>query len=300
MRVSLRIPAVSGNFGPGYGMLSLALGLYNQFTVEEVDEGLQITNLGLYCQDIPVSRANLVHRAALSLFRRVGHESRGLRIVSECNIPSRRGLGSSTTAILAGLVAANRIARCGLDRGEICTLACELGEAPDRLAAALLGGLTLTAPTDEGPLFMKLPLPRDVKILLVIPDFEVQSRDYRVKVPARIDLADAMFNMQRIALLTAALFSGESEGLIPGLEDRIHQPGVRKLLPALREIALIARSEAGLGMSVCGEGSSFLIFSRNDNREIARRVRETYKRIRVRVRILRVDPDQGGTVIEQS
>lgn len=281
-------------------MLSLALELWNQFTIEEIPEGLQITNLGLYGSGIPVSRANLVYRSAMSLFRKVGYEPGGMRIVSECNIPERRGLCSSTTAVLAGLVAANRIARSGLDRGEISALATALDEPADRVSACLLGGLTLTVSGESGPIFMKLPLPRDVEILLVIPEYEVNSRDYRVNVSARIDLADGLFNVQRIALLTAALFSGESDGLIPGLEDRIHLPGARKMLPVMNEVTLIARSANGLGMTICGEGSSFLIFYRGDNKEIARRIRDTYRRVRIKVRMLRIEPAQGGTIIEQS
>ncbi len=298
-KVTLQIPAIAANLGPGYSMMSLALTLYNEFLIEEIESGLQITNSGQYGKQVPVSQKNLVYRAACKLFEKVGYKCPGLRIVSRCNIPQNRGLASSTTAVIAGLIAANRISMAALDRTEISAIASELGEDPEVVSCTMLGGLTMTVVTDNGPLFIRLPFPDKMDIILAIPDFQVSSREFKINVPRKIDIEDVIFNSGRLGLLIAGLYCGETDILSMGLEDKIHFPSLKKKIPALSEIDLISKTNGALGGSICGEGSSFIIFFKENGKDIAKRVREAFKRFRMKVRVLKVNVDTGGTIIGQ-
>jgi homoserine kinase len=303
-KVTLRIPATAANVGPGYSTLSLALEMYNNFSVEEIEGDASspfITNLGIYGPEIPVSPSNLVYRSACYLFKKVNYQSGKLKIVSTCNIPEKRGLASSATAVVAGLIAGNVIARAGLDRSEICQIAEELGESPDVISCILLGGLTMTIPSDLGPILTKMPFPNDVDILLSIPEFEILSRDQSIRMPRQVSLEDALFNTQRMALFIATLFTGESFQFSLALEDKLHLPSLKRVVPAFSELVLLAQRTDTLGtfgISFCGDGPSFMIFHQGKSSEIARQVRVILGKYGIRVRTKKIAVNRGGIDFE--
>lgn len=296
-RVTVRIPAVALNLGAGYATLGLALSLKNEFRVElSPSPGVRVTNMGPYARGIPDAEENLVARAALRVLSASGCEPDGLAITAACNIPPLRGLSSSATAVVAGLAAGSRLARAPLDRSDICALAEEFGERPDAVAAALVGGAQLfVRSADEAPLCSKLPFPEGVEALLAIPELDVRSREARVGYPTHVRLEDAVFNGGRIGLLVASFFSGDDEFLSVGLEDRIHLPNLRARIPALTEISLLARAGGAIGMSVCGYGPSVLLFHRGMAKPLSERLRESFRRCRMGVRIMNVSCDRKGT-----
>lgn len=297
-RVTVRIPAVALNIGAGYATLGLALSLKNEFQVETTEApGVKITNLGACAREMPAAaEENLVARACLRVLEAYGCPPAGLRVVATCNIPPLRGLCASTTAVVAGLVAGGRLARASLDRADICALAGEFGERPEAVAAALVGGAQLVVRTgDDAPICTKLPFPEGVEALLAIPEIDVRSREARVGYPTQIRLEDAIFNGGRIGLLVASFFTGDDEFLSVGLEDRIHLPNLRARIPALAEIALLARGGGALGLSVCGFGPSLLLFHRGEAAPLANRVRDSFRRYRMAVRIMNVGIDRKGT-----
>src|SRR5262249_1033703 len=151
---------------------------------------------------------NVVARGAAMAFEAAGRRHRGVRISCVNRIPLGRGLGSSAAAWVGGLVGANELMDAPLDRDALLTLAARAEGHPDNVAAALLGGLTVSCATEQGVVAVALQVPSDVAWVALIPETESSTREARAVLPETLSRADAVFNVQRVSLLLAALGSG--------------------------------------------------------------------------------------------
>src|SRR5437773_10510673 len=132
--VAVRVPATTANLGPGFDALGLALSLYNRLEVERIPAGLEIVTRGEGADRLPAAASNLTHRAFRRLFEHLGQPAPAVRMVSEIQVPLSRGLGSSATAVVGGLVAANSLAGRPLSSDELLHLATEMEGHPDNVA----------------------------------------------------------------------------------------------------------------------------------------------------------------------
>ncbi len=254
MRFSVSVPASSANLGPGFDALALALGLYT--TVELVttddDEPRMIEGPEL------AGGTNLVLVAFQTLADAVQRPLPGCRISVRSDIPLARGLGSSAAAIVAGLVAANRLFNDPLDDMGILQLAVEIEGHGDNVAAALFGGVALVVPASDGIVYRDLPLGGPLRAVVFIPEHTGLTREARAVVPDEISRADAVANAARCALLTAALTSGEFTLLGEAMTDRLHQPFRATLYPYLPEMIESVRRAGAYGASLSGAGPAVL------------------------------------------
>jgi len=258
--VCVRVPATSGNLGPGFDVLGLAYTLYNTFQVRLAATGvLHIQADG----DLPTDRTNLFYRAFATLCHAYGREVPGLDIHMDIHIPAGRGLGSSATAVVGGLQAANALLGLGLTAAALLphAVALEHGCHPDNVAPALLGGLVVN--TFDGPQLLSVPLlfPADIQAVVYIPDFVMDTVQGRALMPAHYAKADVVFNTSRVALLLAALSSERYHLLGPAMEDRMHQPYRAQLFPALPDLLAAARVAGAYGACLSGGGSTVLALS---------------------------------------
>jgi homoserine kinase len=274
MRVRVRVPASSANLGPGFDALGLALALYNDVALEERD-GVAVSVEGEGAATLETGDANVVARGVRLGFEAAGRAFRGVAIRCVNRIPLSRGLGSSAAAWVAGLVGANALLGGPIDSEGLLSLAAKAEGHPDNVAAALLGGLTVSCADGERVAAVALPVPAEWRWVVLVPEVESATRDARAVLPDQVSRADAVFNVQRSSLLLAALAADRSDLLGMAMQDRLHQPYRLRLFPWMDAVAAAARAAGALGCVLSGAGPSMLAAVRGDGGGAVARAMET-------------------------
>jgi homoserine kinase len=262
MRVHVRVPATSANLGPGFDALGLALALHNEIDIETAAR-TTVTVEGEGAGRLPTTDKNVVVRAMRMAYEAVGRPMEAWTVRCLNRIPPARGLGSSAAAWVGGLVAGNAALGSPLDRDAVFRLAVRAEGHPDNVAAAVYGGLTVAAGEGETVVAVSLPVPASLVWVVLIAETTSSTIDARGVLPATVPRLDAVFNVQRVALLLASLQAGRTEMLETALDDRLHQPYRRKLFPWLPEAIQAARAAGALGCVLSGAGPSVLAVARD-------------------------------------
>lgn len=258
----VRVPASSGNLGPGYDVFGAALSLHLELEVNEAAD----FSIDPGAADLPADRENLIVRS----FERL-HPADGISFTVRTEIPLARGLGSSAAAILAGLLAADHMFELGNSREEIYARAGEIEGHPDNVAAALWGGVVVCppreAPADARRLERspvapaRLAPPEGVEAILVIPGDEVSTEAARAAMPAEVPVADATENVAAASHLLLGIERSDLTLIERGLADRLHQPRRRPLYERSMEVVEAARDLGALGATISGAGPTVLVWS---------------------------------------
>lgn len=257
--LKIRVPATIANMGPGFDSFGMAVSLYNYFSFSPAEQDSldfspkNSVDVKALASD-PGSR-NLLFQAMDRLYASTGQSRPSFRVTVTADIPVARGLGSSSTAIIAGLLAANQFSGQPLETWDLLKIAVDLEGHPDNVAPALLGGVVLY---DEKP--YTLPWSVEWRILTLSPDYPVMTEEARRILPQNIALQDGIFNLRKSAILTYALLQEDPDALRAALADKLHQPYRRKLI---REYDLLEQTvmDAGAyGMIISGSGSTMTVF----------------------------------------
>jgi homoserine kinase len=262
MRLRCATPATVANLGPGFDALALALEVRNEVVVETEAEPAVVVR-GEGTGELPEDASNLVFRSMTYLSRESGRPLPQFRMESDNRIPLQRGLGSSASAVVTGLVLADRLLDTGLDPEGLLELAADLEGHPDNVAACLRGGLVVAYLSRWGWRAERLEASPGLRPVLLVPENErVLTEDARRVLPRDVPLADAAFNLGRAALAVRAL-TERPDLLAAALEDRLHQSRRLALAPSARALFEDLR-ERGIPACVAGAGPSLLAF---DSRE---------------------------------
>lgn len=273
--VEVVVPATTANLGPGFDVLGLAINIYNRFWMSEIDDGLEIELTQGDGLKLPTSDKNLVFISAKRLFNEVGYAYRGLRIGIEIDVPIGRGLGSSSTAIMGGLSAANEISGAKLSRVELFDLATKIEGHPDNVGPAIFGGFTICYRTDSGYKAVSFRPSDNLRPVLLIPNTMLETKKARAVLPSNIPVSDAVFNIGRSSLLASALLTGRSDLLRDAMEDRLHQPYRAPLIPGLMDIIQGISHLGGAGVALSGAGPSLIcIIEETSTEEFCEQIRE--------------------------
>jgi homoserine kinase len=250
--------------GPGFDTLGLALGFYDQLEVSVRSEpGATVEVIGEGAADsaAPVSTdaSNLVVQSIAHAFAHAGVAMPGLNLRAQNNIPHSRGMGSSSAAIVSGLVAAQGLLEgiCEFDADTLLRLATDLEGHPDNVAPALFGGLTIAWTTEDGPRCKRLLVHRGVSPLVLVPSFTMSTKQARALQPESVPHEDAIFNVSRSSLLVAAL-TQSPELLFESTEDKLHQDYRAEAMPQTSTLIKLLR-EHGFAAVVSGAGPSILV-----------------------------------------
>lgn len=257
--VTARVPATTANLGPGFDSLALALGLYNEVSLVAMagtDSRLEVTVQGEGEGQLPRDDENLVVQAARLLSEQTGRLLPGLTIRQVNCIPVSSGLGSSAAAVVGGLLAADLLLGAGLPKARLLRLATQLEGHADNVAAALYGGLVVVNESDGEQFVEQVPLP-PVEVVVILPAFELSTRQARAALPATVPLRDAAFNAGRAALLVWSLSQGKRAQLPLAMADRLHQPYRIPLIPGMAAAFEVAQA-AGAAVALSGAGPSLL------------------------------------------
>lgn len=259
-RVEVRVPATTANLGPGFDCLGMALELFNLVRLETGRSGVVVTGEG--ADTLPAGPENLVYRAVQKAFERAGRPMPSLALSCRNLIPLARGLGSSSAAIVGGLVAANALMGYPLDTSTLLELAAHMEGHPDNVAPALLGGCQIVVRVNGRLYTAPVALPSDLRAVILIPDQPIPTEQARAVLSPQVNREDTVFNLGRVALLVNALHSRRWEDLSIATQDRLHQPARQVLFPAMPLIFKAALEAGALGVFLSGAGSSILALTR--------------------------------------
>jgi len=272
----LRVPASSANLGPGFDALGLALGIYLTCRFRPSSK-LSIQAQGRDRDQISTGEDNLIWQTALAVARDVRGELPPVELIIDNDIPIGKGLGSSAAALTAGVVMADRLLGLNWKPLRILDEAARIEGHPDNVAACVLGSIVASA-LDCGGVAraVRLEMPKRFNVAVVVPDFLLPTTEARAVLPDHYSREDAVFNVQRSALLIAALATGAVHAFPAALEDRIHQPYRLRLVPGLEEI-LRLRAPGLLGCALSGAGPSVLVFFERGYETVCDLVRQIFR-----------------------
>lgn len=273
--IKVQVPATSANLGPGFDTLGLALNLYNTFTFQEIPEGLEITG----CEAKFANENNLVYTSMLKTFNRIGYSINGMKVDIKTDIPVSRGLGSSATCILGGVIGANKIAGSPLTKDEILELATEIEGHPDNIAPALFGGLVVSVMEREKIFYNQINVSKEIKFVALIPDFTLSTRDARHVLPSSVSYGDAIYNIGKVSLLLSALSNGRHDLVKIGIKDKLHQPYRGKLIPRFEEILNKCDEMGSLGVFLSGAGPTIMALIDDQDTSFTEEIQEYLKSI---------------------
>ena len=305
MKVSVKVPATIANLGCGFDCLGLAIPIYNIITLEETvlpGSGVEITIIsenGEEIVNIPTDKNNICYKAIELLYGYIGQVPSEMKITIKAAIPVARGLGSSSSVIVGGLIAANELLGNPADESVLLSIATELEGHPDNITPAIVGGLTLSSLEDDGSvIYRKLEWPNDWKITVCIPDYELATDISRSVLPNEVCMKDAVFNLTRSAMFIEAVHACDTSLMKLALKDRLHQPYRTKLVPGMNSVMEnLKHTEGIIGTVLCGAGPSIAVFSNSsalDNiREI---VTNTWNEINVSTKIQTLPLEETGAV----
>jgi homoserine kinase len=277
--VTITVPATTANIGPGFDCLGAALSIYNRFhftpfTPLSDSEPFQITVEGAEASRVNCGATNLVYRAYLRCYEQMGKPAPPVHIKIVLGVPLSRGLGSSSTAIVGGIMGAHVLAGSPLSDAALAALANEIEGHPDNVVPALRGGAQLSALTQGQLQICDLPWHESVVPVVIIPEFELSTVDARRVLPVRYSRADAVFNTAHIGLLMRGLATGNGDWIRGGMSDRIHQPYRKKLIAGYDEVYQAALKAGAWGLVISGSGPTLLALCPPDSAEAVREAME--------------------------
>ena len=263
MPFTIRTPASSANLGPGFDALGLALGLWNEATVDPAGEAGRVTLEGSEAALLD-GRENLALTAMRRLADETGRTLPPFALTVRTDVPVARGLGSSAAALVAGLVAANHLLATALSVSDLFSLAWQMEGHGDNVGAALYGGAVLAVPEVADPVQLLTHGGLDLCAVVFIPEATALTRAARAALPATVPHADAAFNLAAAGGLVLGLHMGDARLIAAGMHDRLHEPYRARLFPHLEPMTAAARAAGALGACLSGAGPSVLALTEPD------------------------------------
>ncbi len=296
--VVVKAPASTANLGPGFDCLALAANLHNTLEMSPAERGVRVAIEGEGAGSLPRGARNLMVRAARRVFDTVGRAPGGLSLRVKNEIPLGSGLGSSAAAIVAGLLAANTMAKGKLSREDLLRLAYAMEGHPDNAAAALYGGLNLVSTVSGTPVARQVSIAK-LKLIVALPHVSISTKQMRRALPRRVPLGDAIFNVGRALLTVEALRSGDYTLLEMAMADRLHQRYRLRFIPAGEAAMAAARKAGAAAVALSGAGPSLVAFAPDRHERIARAMARTFKGagLTVRTFVLEIQ-NQGAQVLQ--
>jgi homoserine kinase len=305
-RTEITIPASTSNLGASFDTCGLALALYLKVSVDEHASGFEVVPSGEGADQMPRDESNLILRVARSVGELRGSRIENARLFVDSQIPLARGLGSSSAAIIAGLSVYEVLSGEHLSEEELFGYALRFEDHGDNLAPSLLGGLVVACVVDgtgqgRSLVTVKRSWPEEVKIVLCIPEFEMDTTQMRAVLPREATLTDAVFNMQRAALLQALISERRFDLFSEALRDRLHQPHRVPHGPGLADVLRMndqTRDHPGLlGVAVSGAGSTMIAFAIDNFSQIAVEMNQRFASAGVSSRTIKVEVNNRGRVV---
>jgi len=305
MTTEITVPASTSNLGASFDVCGLALSLYLRVEIEERTGGFEVVPSGEGADRVPRDGSNLIPRVARSVAELRGRTIEGARLLVRNEIPLARGLGSSSAAIIAGISVYEVLSGDQLTEEELFSYALRFEDHGDNLAPSLLGGMVVACmlenPHSRSLVTVKREWPEEVKIVLCIPEFEMDTSQMRGVLPREVKLTDAVFNLQRAALFQALITGRRFDLFNEALRDRLHQPHRaphgRGLADVLRLNDETKDFPGLLGVALSGAGSTVIAFANDSFSQIAGEMSGRFEAAGIKSRTLEAQVDNRGRVV---
>lgn len=288
--ISVRVPTTSANLGPGFDSLGVALDWTALFTIQIQD----------HAAPEPVDPVERMAAQAVSeFFGMAGQPRPGVRVSCVGDMPVGRGLGMSAAARAAGLIAANTLLGNRLSMDELLPIAVRLEGHGDNIIPALLGGLQVVVEDEGAPVHMPVAVPDDLRLALLIPEFDMPTNESRQRLPDSLTRNQAVHNIGRAALMVAAITGHRYDLLRVAAEDILHQPARSTLFPAMYPIFHAALTAGAHGAYLSGGGSTIAAFVSDHDDAVTGAMREAAAAHGLNVQTRVVAMSTRGTEIVQ-
>jgi homoserine kinase len=306
--IRVQVPATTANLGPGFDCLGAALSRYNSFEFRALDSvvpptkgaTLQIEVSGPESEQVQRTAQNLVYQAFCYYYNQCNQPVPDLHLTIQLGIPLSRGLGSSATAIVGGLVGANAMAGSPLSPLELLDFAVTLEGHPDNVAPALLGGCQLSVHDEATQKWTLCAIDWSPEIVPVvaIPNFELSTEQARQVLPKQCSYTDAIFNLSHLGLLVKGLESAREEWIRTALQDRLHQPYRAALISGLPEVQKAALAAGAAGLVISGAGPTLLALTVADHASaVAQQMQTAWQHFGVVAEVSIAQIDHQGTIV---
>lgn len=263
--IRVQVPATSANCGPGFDCLGLALNLYNIFTFTPIADATAYTytfkGFGADILRMEDPKKNLIGFAMDQVFATVQEPIRYGHITSETLIPPSRGLGSSSTAIVGGLLLANTLVKNPLTKEELLVIANRMEGHPDNVAPAIYGNLCCATGLKTKVLNTVIPVPEELHFAVVVPEVLVSTEYARSVLPNHIPFKEAVQNVSHASLFVTSLITHQLDNLSTALEDNLHVPYRKALIPHCDDVFKAAKTEGAYGATISGSGSTLIAYT---------------------------------------
>ncbi|MBL0188909.1 MAG: homoserine kinase [Candidatus Obscuribacter sp.] len=300
-KITLKLPGTTSNLGPGLDCLGLALNVYSEmsfFLLEDNDPNVPLITFrgGIAKSSLSQDQGDLTYTILSKLWQRDHHLLDRVRIMVDSEIPLGAGLGASSTAIIGALWAANVLKDKIPTAPSLLAEGCELEGHPETLSACLLGGLVVCSPGQNGRVItQRLKWPEDWRLLVAMPPYTLNTQVTRAVLPRQVRHEDAMYNVQRVAQLIAAVARADEACLKDSMEDRLHEPFRSQLVP---ELALLKRelvNEPIMGCFLSGAGSSVVTVVHKRHKDaVIERINDWNSKLEKPGKILDLKADEQG------
>jgi len=304
MKINVKVPATTANLGPGFDALGLALDLWNEAEfIPTNDKQIIVKVRGDGKDTLPTDKTNAVAEAALLIHKLAGKPCTGIQIKCHNRVPLSSGLGSSSAAMLTGMLGANALLGNPFSRDEILKIAIETEGHPDNVAPAMLGGLVASIIHENHVVSLRLTLTSkrsSIHVVVVLPDFDFPTKQARAILPTRIDRKDAIHNISRAVIVTEAFRNGDLDMLGEAMEDKLHQPYRLPLIPGAGD-AINAMKEAGASaVALSGAGPSLIAFSSKHETAIGEAAKRVFADVGLNSRVYKLKISRKGAEVRMT
>ncbi|MDU3087333.1 MAG: homoserine kinase [Peptoniphilus harei] len=284
----ISVPATSANLGPGFDVLGLALDLANTCEFKLSNDINEFENN---------LNSNLIYKAYKYAFDFYDEEVLPVDFDVDTNIPLSRGLGSSASCIVMGIMAAFDVMKRDFDKKEILKLATNMEGHPDNVAPAIFGNAVASILKDDQVYLEKFEVSNNFKFLAIIPDFKLPTKEARDALPKTYSKEDAVFNLSRLSMVILSLISGNEENLRVALDDKIHEPYRLNLIPEINDIEKIIDDSDALGHYLSGAGSTIMVVLKADDNTSEDQIKNKLDKLSNSYEVRLLDIDEKGAFI---
>tara|TARA_Y100001968_G_scaffold269529_1_gene260377 strand:- start:8577 stop:9524 length:948 start_codon:yes stop_codon:yes gene_type:complete len=267
-KVIVEVPSTTANIGPGFDCLGAALDLKNQFTITRIEGSAERFELIMESTEGNHLRGgpeNLFYRAAQRVWKAADIEPVALEARVKLAVPPARGLGSSATAIVAGLIGANSLMGSPLPKEKLLELAIDIEGHPDNVVPSLLGGLCITAKAaSQRWRVVRCEWDQSIKAVVAIPSIRLSTNEARRVMPKDIPIEDAVMNLGALTLLLKGLRTGDAALIADGMHDKLHEPYRWGLIKGGLEVKSAAMDAGAFGCAISGAGPSVLALCKEE------------------------------------
>lgn len=292
--VRVRVPASSANMGPGFDAIGLAVNIYNEYEFSEIESGLDFEGIPEeFCNE-----ENIIFQGMKKAFEFKEYNPKGLKIkVIKQDIPISRGLGSSSSCIVAGIIGGIALTGNEINKEEVLKLAVELEGHPDNVAPAILGNMVVSIMEGNSPIYDIVKISDKIKFVCLVPDFKLSTKEAREVIPENISLKEGIYNVSRAALLVSALINGRKEILKYACDDKFHQNYRKHLIKYYDEVKNKSLEFGALGFFLSGAGPTVMVMVDGNHKNFCEKMREYLKSNSINWDLKELEIDTEGACI---